>query len=132
MGIQFDVEKNIKTSFILCIILISLESLTRRYKRIYYWHMYKSLKHIHVSVAFTCSFIIITQMAQFMFFALNQWVLDSTCERVAWKILLLWIHATTVFVSYISCSKIQMMIISASSSLFLLYNNTNHAFFMPI
>ena len=71
-------KKSRKKSFIEHIILISLESLTRRYKRILYWHMYKSLKHIHVSVAFTCSFIIITQMAQSMyFFALNQWVLDS-------------------------------------------------------
>ena len=30
------------------------------------------------SVAFTCSFIIIIQMAEFMFFALNQRVLEST------------------------------------------------------
>ena len=63
-----------------CIIFISQESLTRMHKRIY-WHMYKSLKHIYISVAFTCSFIIIIQMAQFMFFALNQRVLDWTTNE---------------------------------------------------
>ena len=61
----------------------------------------------------------------------------KTCERVAWKILLLWIHATTVFVSYISCSKIQMISFSCfffalqallSPILFTIPNNTNHVF----
>ena len=59
-----------------------------------------------MSVSFTCSFIIIIQMAQFMYFLqcineLNGF--NTTAKRVAWKIQLLWNHATT-FLCRISCS----------------------------
>ena len=55
---------------------------------------------------------------------------------MAWKILLLWIHATTVFVSYISCSKIQMIFFPyffflqavLSPILHTIPSNTNHVF----
>ena len=101
--------------------------------------MYKSLKHIHVSVAFTCSFIIITQMAQSMyFFALNQWVLDSKlanewhekfcfCESMRQQFLCRIFHVLKYKWSSFLASFFALQAL-LSPVLLTIPNNTNHVF----